>query len=952
MPADVEYKSQSSSALPASVVLARDWAETPLGPSQHWPVALRTLCDVIDGSAQPMFIVWGPERVLVHNDAYGIILAEKRADALGRPFLDVWSEIERELAPLVDQAYAGIPVHMDDIALTMHRHGRAEEAHFAFSYTPVRAEDGTVGGFLCVCVETTQRVLAERERSAVEAQLRATLGIKTVGVIRWDRRFGLSEVNEGFLRMSGFTQDEALGKTWRELTPPEFWPESERAVSQILGTGEAVPYEKQYFRKDGSRWWGLFAPVAFGDGAIEIVLDITERKEAEKRLREREQRLRLIVESATEYAIVTADSDGRVTTWSPGAERTFGYRADEIIGKSCDALYVPEDLDAGIPALEAARARRDGQSSNTRWHRRQDGSRVFVSGSTNLLRDPGGAEIGFLYVMHDETERRRAEEELREAEERYRFAARATSDAIWDWNLASDTIQWNEAIQVHFGFAPGVIPGSSAWWKEHIHAQDREAVVASVEAVIAGDRDTWLAEYRFERSDGTYADVLDRGAVLRDKDGRAVRMVGAMHDLTRRKQAEATLRHLNETLEERVVQEVSARLKTEEALRQSQKLEAIGQLTGGVAHDFNNLLTVIRGAAQMLALPSLREEKRARYVSAIAETADRAAKLTSQLLTFARRQALKPEVFDVCERIGSIGEMLRTVVGSRVKLTIDSACDDCYVDADASQFETALVNMAVNGRDAMNGDGELVIRVQQASAVPKVRGHGKADGDYVAVSVTDTGCGIALKDLAQIFEPFFTTKEVGKGTGLGLSQAYGFAKQSGGEVDVRSAPGQGATFTIYLPRVPAAVAGAALKKAAIEDARGNGCVLLVEDNEQVGQFSTDLLSELGFETSWASNAETALRLLERHPDRYAVVFSDVVMPGMNGIELGTEVRKRHPDIPVILASGYSHVVSQGAEHDFQLLQKPYSIDELARALRHAISSRSKSIGRSEFHKDQ
>ncbi|KIG10749.1 PAS domain S-box protein [Caballeronia concitans] len=938
MPSDVEYTSSRPSA---SVLLARDWADTPLGTPDRWPVALRTLCDVIDGSAQPMFIVWGPERVLIHNGAYASILADKQHHALGRPFLDVWSEIARDLAPLVDQAYAGVPVHMDDITLKMLRHGRAEEAHFAFSYTPVRVESGGVGGFLCACVETTERVLADRQRRAVEERLRATLAIKTVGVIRWDGQYRLADVNEGFLRMTGFTQQEALGRTWRELTPPEFWPASERAVSQVMTLGEAVPYEKQYFRKDGSRWWGLFAPRAFADGAIEIVLDITERKEAEKRLREREQRLRLIVESATEYAIVTAGSDGRVTTWSPGAARTFGYRADEIVGRSCDILYVPEDAEAGVPAQELEKARRDGQATNTRWHQRQDGSRVFVSGSTNLLRDPAGAEIGFLFVMHDETERRRAEEELREAEERYRFAARATSDAIWDWDLITDTIHWNEAVEVHFGFAPADIPESSAWWKEHIHAQDRESVVASVQAVIASDNDSWLAEYRFERSDGTYADVLDRGTVLRDGEGRAVRMVGAMHDLTRRKQAEATLRHLNETLEERVVQEVSARLKTEEALRQSQKLEAIGQLTGGVAHDFNNLLTVIRGAAQMLALPSLREEKRARYVSAIAETADRAAKLTSQLLTFARRQALKPEVFNVGERIDSIGEMLRTVVGSRVKLTIDSKCEICYADADISQFETALVNMAVNARDAMEGDGELLIAVRAAHAVPRVRGHGKADGEYVAVSITDTGSGIAPENLAQIFEPFFTTKAIGKGTGLGLSQAYGFAKQSGGEVDVKSVLGQGTTFTIYLPRVPAAVASAALSKAATEDTRGHGRVLLVEDNEQVGQFSSDLLSELGFETSWAANAEAALRLLEEHPDEYAVVFSDVVMPGMNGVELGSEVRKRCPDLPVILASGYSHVVSQGLNHDFQLLQKPYSIDELARALRNAITSRVK-----------
>ncbi|ACK84169.1 PAS/PAC sensor hybrid histidine kinase [Methylorubrum extorquens CM4] len=921
---------------PVGVTSARGWNATPLGPPHTWPVALRTLCDVIDGSAQPMFIVWGAQRILLYNQPYAAILADKHPAALGRDFLDVWSEVAQDRTPLVKRAYAGEAVQMADITLLMHRNGASEEAHFSFSYTPVRGEDGQIAGFFCACLETTPQVLAERQRQVVADRVRAALAIQTVGIIHWGPNFGLTEVNEAFLSMTGFSRDEAIGKTWQELTPAEFWPASEQAVEQVLTVGEAVPYEKQYYRQDGSRWWGLFAPRKVEDGVIEFVLDVTERKEAEERLREREQRLQLILDSATDYAILTLDPERRVTSWSPGAARTFGYEAEEILGKSGDLLFTPEDRQAGVPEEEAATARQNGHAPDVRWHQRKDGGRVFVSGSNNVLRDPSGTEIGFLKVARDETERRRAEEEVRETEERYRLASQATNDAIWDWKLATDHIRWNEAVETLFGYRGEEVEPSGAWWKAKIHHDDRARVVAGITAAIEGESDTWTTEYRFERRDGTYADILDRGTVLRDRCGRAVRMVGAMHDLTPHKKAEAMLRQLNETLEHRVVQEVASRLKTEDALRQSQKLEAIGQLTGGVAHDFNNLLTVIRGAAQMLCRPTLSEERRQRYAEAISETADRAAKLTSQLLAFSRRQALKPEVFNVGQRVEVIADMLRTVVGSRVELTTNTECEICYVEADPSQFETALVNMAVNARDAMDGVGQLAVTIEPTKAVPGIRGHKAAEGEFVAVYVTDTGTGIPSEKLAQIFEPFFTTKEVGKGTGLGLSQVYGFAKQSGGEVGVESTVGEGTTFKVYLPRVPAAVAEAALESAASDEARGHGHVLVVEDNEQVGRFSTQLLSELGFETTWAANAEAALRLLEEHPERYAAVFSDVVMPGMNGVELGKEIRKRQPDMPVVLTSGYSHVLAQEGSHGFELLHKPYAIEDLTRVLRGAI----------------
>ena len=402
------------------------------------------------------------------------------------------------------------------------------------------------------------------------------------------------------------------------------------------------------------------------------------------------------------------------------------------------------------------------------------------------------------------------------------------------------------------------------------------------------------------------------------------------------RQTALKLRDLNDTLETRVQERTNALLAAEGQVRQMQKLEAIGQLTGGVAHDFNNLLTVIRSSAELLRRPSLPEEKRVRYLDAISDTADRAAKLTAQLLAFARRQALKPVTFDIGERIAGVTDMLDTVIGSRVRLTIEAPASPCFVEADASQFETALVNMVVNARDAMNGEGDLVIRAYEAPVLPPLRGHGGHEGPFIAVSVTDTGGGMSPEVLSHIFEPFFTTKGVGKGTGLGLSQVFGFAKQSGGDVDVVSEVGQGATFILYLPRVDApAKADIPVIEEAPSDALG--AILIVEDNAEVGEFARQLLDDLGFKTCLATNAQRALAVLEERAGEFDFVFSDVVMPGISGLELGRRIKGRWPKLPVVLTSGYSQVLADDAHHGFPVLQKPYSVGELGRILRAARS---------------
>lgn len=399
----------------------------------------------------------------------------------------------------------------------------------------------------------------------------------------------------------------------------------------------------------------------------------------------------------------------------------------------------------------------------------------------------------------------------------------------------------------------------------------------------------------------------------------------------------AELAQLNTTLEERVQERSVRLLHIEAALHQSQKLEAIGQLTGGVAHDFNNLLTIIRSSVDFLRMPNLSDVRRERYVNAVSDTVERASKLTGQLLAFARRQPLNPQVFEIGQRIRDIGDMLETITGARINVVVQLPPETCYVRADASQFETALINMALNARDAMEGQGTLLLRLNDTTTLPAIRGHAGSDEPFVAISLTDTGIGISSRMLTQIFEPFFTTKEVGKGTGLGLSQVFGFAKQSGGNVDVVSVLDQGSVFTLYLPRASA--------QALTDDASGvcaPACcpdpeaekprVLLVEDNLEVGRFAQQIMQDLGYETAWATHAQEALHMIGPQAMAFDAVFSDVVMPGMTGVVMAREMRRRRSDLPIILASGYSEELALDGYDGFEFLPKPYSVEQISQIL--------------------
>ncbi len=407
--------------------------------------------------------------------------------------------------------------------------------------------------------ETAERIWAAIERGRAEAalrtseeRLRSAFEIDTVGVLFWGRGFGLKEVNQAFLAMTGFSHEEALGMNWRELTPREFHPASERAVAQIEATGRADRYEKQYFRKDGSRWWGLFAPRRLPDGdVVEFVLDISGRRWNEQALRESEERFRLIVENARDYAIFTTDREGLITDWHKGAEAVYGWSRQEVLGRPLEITFTPEDNIEGQARKEMELASWQGSAPNVRWHMRKDGSRVFIDGIETALHDEHGGVRGYLKIGQDVTERRRAEQALAASEERFRQFAEASSDTLWIANAETGQLEYlSPAFESIWGEERDAVMADVGKWSKLVHPDDRARALEGMPKLLRGE--PHVGEYRVVRSDGEVRTVLDSGFPIRDETGRIVRAAGVAQDITARRRAEEHQRTLLAELQHRV----------------------------------------------------------------------------------------------------------------------------------------------------------------------------------------------------------------------------------------------------------------------------------------------------------------------------------------------------------------------------------------------------------------
>ncbi|MDB5672543.1 MAG: sensor histidine kinase [Alphaproteobacteria bacterium] len=619
-----------------------------------------------------------------------------------------------------------------------------------------------------------------------------------------------------------------------------------------------------------------------------------------------DQRFQLLINSVTDYAIYMIEPSGRIATWNAGARRFKGYEAEEIIGRNFSEFFSDEDRAAGLPMRSLATAEAEGKFETEGWRIRKDGTRFWAHVIIDPVRDDSGTLLGFAKITRDISERRSAEIALAESEQRFRMLVQGVRDyALYMLDPDGRVSNWNSGAQKIKGYSAEEIVGKH--FSNFYTPEDRaagEPARALQTALTEGkyEREAWRI-----RKDGTrfWAHILIDP--IRDDDGHLVGFAKVTRDITERRRAQ-------EELEE-------ARL----ALFQSQKMQALGELTGGIAHDFNNLMTVIRGSADLLRRDHLPPEKRRRYLEAIIETADRAATLTNHLLAFGRRQALKPEVVDLNLRLDAFGEVLGRTLGGAIDVRLDLEPGLWPVEVDPTQLETALLNAAFNSRDAMPEGGRIVLSTRNVS---------NAGGDEVRVAISDTGEGMDPAVIGRAFEPFFTTKPVGKGTGLGLSQIHGFAAQSGGHAEIESERGEGTTISLFLPRTD---------KSRIDEAQDSPpqagaddrLVLLVEDNGHVREFAQSLLEDLGYRVIPAATGEEALeRLAATSVD---LLFSDVVMPGISGVELAQIARGGSPDLPVLLASGYSEEIVAGAGAAFEFVRKPYDSCRLSAALTAALN---------------
>jgi PAS domain S-box-containing protein len=783
-----------------------------------------------------------------------------------------------------------------------------------------------------------------------------------------------------------------------------------------------------------------------------------------------DKQLRLIVDSATDYAILSTDLKGRVTSWSNGAERLLGFCADEMHGRSADVIFTPEDLAQGAPDQERQTALRDGRAEDERWHQRKDGSLFWASGLLMPLKGEGGRPIGFAKFMRDRTAHRRTEEALDDATRGLRLAMEAGRMAIWNLDLRTDELNGSPELNRLLGFPPDATPtandtraryapgelervqafgaealargdtsveiefrysmpdGSERWlllradvvfspegqplraigvlmdiderkraslavaeseerfrliadsapvmlwmadptgkatylnrtlrefwglgedevdsfdWTPTVHPEDAAPLAETFQRGMAA-RTPYSAEARYRRADGEYRTLRSDARPRFDASGRFLGMTGVNVDVTEARQAEASLQALNATLEDRVRQAVAERTHAEEVLRQSQKMDAVGQLTGGIAHDFNNMMAVVIGGLNLLDRAMKRGEVDvARYIEAAMDGATRAAALTQRLLAFSRQQSLSPEALDPNALVSGMTELLSRTLGEGVQIRTNLAPDPWPTLADPVQLESALLNLAVNARDAMPGGGSLSIETRNlALDEADARAIDLAPGDYVEIAVADTGQGMPREVIAQAFDPFFTTKGVGKGTGLGLSQVFGFVRQSGGHVGIGSEVGRGTTVRILLPRFAGSAAAPATRTAPPpETLRGHPreIVLVVEDEARVRNYSVEALRELGYTVVHASSGLEALRMMEDGQD-VTLLFTDVVMPEMTGRQLAEQALARRPGLRVLFTTGYTRdaVVRNGMlAHGTALLPKPFGLDQLAERVRAVLDA--------------
>jgi PAS domain S-box-containing protein len=797
-------------------ILAIDWSATELGHPATWPQSLRSIVGLIFASGKPMFVVWGPSRALLYNDAYVPLLGSKHPGALGQPYFSVWPNAQNELSPLFDRLFGSMVVDLDDISITFDRDEGAPDAHFALSYTPIRGHGNQVVGLLCIHSETTDappgKVLEPRDHKRLAQMFDQAPSFIAV-LSGAEHRIELA--NAGFLKLLG--NRNVVGKSIDEVLPDRDAPEFQALLDHAFITGERVVRAEVRIALEESADAGgaesfvdfVFQPITDGIGNITGIFvhgsDVTDRVHDEAVLRIRESHLH------EENADL-----GRLVT-----ERSAQLQAKEAL---IQAVY----------------------EHSSEYH--------LVVGEIRRgqfrLEEMNPAALKMYKATRDQVIGRTIDECLR-SEEAAVVNARLTA-----------CLEANAPQQYEFIYDGNIIEG-----------------IASPLPPVRG---------------------LGRQIALSARD-------------------------------------VTERRNLEEQLRQSQKMEAVGQLTGGLAHDFNNLLSGISGSLELLKIrkDQGRLDEMDRYISAAQAASQRAAALTHRLLAFARHQTLDAKSIDLNRLAVGMDDLIRRTVGPMIHVAIIEAGDLWKALVDPNQLENALLNLCINARDAMPSGGNLVIatnthRFDERTAAE----YDLPAGQYLSLSVSDTGTGMTPEVMARAFEPFFTTKPLGAGTGLGLSMIYGFARQSGGRVHIDSVVGRGTTVWLYLPRhlgddaatLPSPDASAPRR------ATHGETVLVVDDEPTVRMLVSEVLMDLGYGTIEAKDGVEALEIL-RSSRRIDLLVTDIGLPGgFDGRQLGAAARSCRPGLRILFITGYPHMlrgVPDSVDEGVQALAKPFAVQELA-----------------------
>jgi len=752
---------------------------------------------------------------------------------------------------------------------------------------------------------------AERERlfsAAVESSNDAIVTKSLDGTITgW---------NPAAERLFGYTAAEAVGRTIDLIIPPERLAEMHDILRRV-GRGDRIEhYETVRLRKDGRKVEVLLgiSPITTVSGAIvgasKTARDITESKKIQRALSQQIEERRRIFESSQDLILVT-DPQGILVQVSPSCEAILGYLPDELIGRSAVDFIHGEDLDNTREQMRSARRENKSLNFDARYVHK-DG-RIVTLSWMGTWSEPVRRHF---FIGRDMTESRRAQEALLESEQQARGIIDTALDAFVQIDHDGRIRNWNSQAEAIFGW-----PRDQALGKNLI------------ELVVAGDdRDELSAALgRFLRSGQGQILGRRREIMARRRDGGEFRAELSV----------TALKSRGGFLFNGFFRDLTDKIAAEDRIRQSEKMEAVGQLTGGIAHDFNNILTVITGTIEILAEAVQQEPQLAAITGMIDEAASRGAELTQHLLAFARKQPLQPRVTDINILVIDTAKLLRPTLGEQIEIESVFADETCFASVDPNQLTTAILNLALNARDAMQGGGKLIIETGSAYLDETYASrHGDVrPGHYALIAVSDTGSGIPASILDKVFEPFFTLKEPGKGTGLGLSMVYGFVKQSSGHIKIYSEVGHGTTIKMYLPPGTAAVpASEAAPDPKLQG--GHETILVVEDDRLVREYVLTQLHSLGYATLDAANGAEALAIVEAGRP-FDLLFTDVIMPGaMNGRQLAEEILRRRPGSKVLYTSGYTEnaIIHHGRlDSDVLLLAKPYRKSDMARMIRRAVA---------------